>query len=244
MSSRLEAWPLSAADDLEPEAKDAFEQAYAEWLQPPLWDPERFSHEQMRGLVRQVFFPGWPRSPRQVVVCPVDTGMDVASICAEAGETLGEQLGATVCLVEANCHCPGLERFYGRNRNDGLSAPETADAMRKSSRQVSRRVWLASWEIPLGENGSSAVWLRNQFGELRREFDYTLLHAPPAGLFSETALLANLADGVILVLEAHTTRRLAARRAKETLLAANVRLLGTVLSERNFPIPERIYRRL
>jgi len=57
-------------------------------------------------------------------------------------------------------------------------------------------------------------------------------------------LLGQLADGMILVLEAHNTRRVAARRTKEILEASNVRLLGTVLNGRTFPVPERIYRKL
>jgi hypothetical protein len=35
-----------------------------------------------------------------------------------------------------------------------------------------------------------------------------------------------------------------ARKIKETLEGAQVRILGTVLSDRVFPIPEEIYRRL
>jgi hypothetical protein len=46
------------------------------------------------------------------------------------------------------------------------------------------------------------------------------------------------------VLGAHSTRRATARKIKETLEAAQARILGTVLSERTFPVPERIYRRL
>jgi Mrp family chromosome partitioning ATPase len=56
--------------------------------------------------------------------------------------------------------------------------------------------------------------------------------------------MAQFADGIILVLSAHRTRRAMARKIKETLEAAQVRILGTVLSDRVFPIPERIYRRL
>jgi Mrp family chromosome partitioning ATPase len=56
-------------------------------------------------------------------------------------------------------------------------------------------------------------------------------------------MLGQLADGVILVLEAHTTRKAAARKIKESL-GAQSRILGIVLTERRFPVPERIYRRL
>jgi protein-tyrosine kinase len=48
----------------------------------------------------------------------------------------------------------------------------------------------------------------------------------------------------VLVLEANSTRRVAARKAKQALEAANVRVLGTVLNNRTFPIPEKIYRLL
>jgi len=55
---------------------------------------------------------------------------------------------------------------------------------------------------------------------------------------------AQFADGIILVVSAHRTRRIAARKIKEVLEAAQARILGTVLSDRIFPIPEGIYRRL
>jgi Mrp family chromosome partitioning ATPase len=57
-------------------------------------------------------------------------------------------------------------------------------------------------------------------------------------------MIGRLADGVVLVIEAHATRREAARKVKESLEAANVRLLGAVLNKRTFPIPEVLYNRI
>jgi Mrp family chromosome partitioning ATPase len=56
--------------------------------------------------------------------------------------------------------------------------------------------------------------------------------------------MAQFADGIILVLSASNTRRVVARKIKEMLDATHARVLGTVLTDRIFPIPERIYRRL
>ena len=53
-----------------------------------------------------------------------------------------------------------------------------------------------------------------------------------------------MADGVVLVIEANSTRREAARMAKETFESANVKLLGAILNNRTFPIPESLYRKL
>jgi len=76
---------------------------------------------------------------------------------------------------------------------------------------------------------------------LRLEFDYTVIQSPPAGLYSE---LGQLSDGMILVLQANSTRRAAAKKVKQMLQATNVRLLGAVLSERTFPIPQKLYKKL
>jgi Mrp family chromosome partitioning ATPase len=75
-------------------------------------------------------------------------------------------------------------------------------------------------------------------------FDYLLVNAPGIGVSRDAALVGEVVGAAILVVEANATRRQTARRAKESLEAAGVRLLGTVLRNRSFPIPESIYKRL
>jgi Mrp family chromosome partitioning ATPase len=87
--------------------------------------------------------------------------------------------------------------------------------------------------------------LRHLIEELRQEFSYVLIYGPPIGQkHIEALLLGQIADGVILILESMVTRREAARTAKENLFAANVNVLGAVLNNHAFSIPETLYRRL
>jgi Mrp family chromosome partitioning ATPase len=44
--------------------------------------------------------------------------------------------------------------------------------------------------------------------------------------------------------QANSTRRETARKAKESLESAKVKLLGAVLNKRTFPIPEALYRKI
>ena len=78
--------------------------------------------------------------------------------------------------------------------------------------------------------------------ELRREFEYSIVAAPASTLSSEAAEMARFADGIILVVSAQHTRRVTALKVKNAL--GHLRLLGTVLSDREFPIPTSVYRRL
>jgi Mrp family chromosome partitioning ATPase len=85
---------------------------------------------------------------------------------------------------------------------------------------------------------------RERLAELRASFHYLLVSAPALGRETDATWIGQLADGIVLIVEAHQTRRETVRRAKEQLESARVRLLGAVLDQRTFPIPEKLYRRL
>jgi protein-tyrosine kinase len=219
-----------------------------EQLRPPglaVWDPDAFAEEQLRGLVRQIFLPGWPKPAHQVVFSPVDAETDISAICMQIGLALSAQVSGTTCLVEANLNSPGLEQVVERNGH-GLIANQERPTFQEPSQRLSNELWLVPRKVFFGENpsGLSGTWLRDRLAELRDSFDYTVLYGPPAGAGSEAVLLASLCDGMVLIVEANSTRRVTAQKAKERLHAAKGRLLGTVLSERIFPIPDQIYRKL
>ena len=243
MNARAEIFPGLRGEPFEP--------APAAVLVPkkPLssvWEPAQYAEQQIRGLVRRIFFPGWPRPARQVVFSAVDQSHDVGGICIQVARTLETQTPGTVCVVEANRNGLELENTYGRTTGEPVSVVPRAGWLRKSSRQVSARLWFMPLEVFIGEDQTelSASWLRGRMGQLRLDFDFTVVHAAPAGRSTEAALLGQVSDGVILVLEANATRRIAAQQSRAMLQTANARLLGAVLSERTFPIPEALYRQL
>ncbi|MGB8579475.1 MAG: hypothetical protein WCD47_01525 [Candidatus Sulfotelmatobacter sp.] len=201
------------------------------------WNPEDFAREQILSLVRRVFFTNSDRPARQVVFSAVERNIDMVGICDKVARALAQQtvehvalVGADYAAVEETCIRP--------------SSPRGGSIKSRSS-----RIAVNLWRVPRGVGevsqgpGTGLDWLR-WLEELRNEFEFVVIQGPPAGTSSEAPLLGQLTDGIILVLDARSTRRAAARMAKETLDAAQCRMLGTVLTQRMFPIPERIYRRL
>jgi len=202
------------------------------------WNPVEFAREQLRGLVRQVFSPGWPRPSQQVVFSAVTCGTNARALCISVGRILADEAPGRVCVIDAPAE-------QGSKAEEALrAAPGTA--LRHTSQQVSENLWAIPSASLLGhgQNLLSETWLRGRLRELRREFDYSVIHAHPVTLRSDTALLGSLADGVVLVLDASLTRRVVAQRTKEILQLADATVLGTVLINRVFPIPDAIYRRL
>ncbi len=78
--------------------------------------------------------------------------------------------------------------------------------------------------------------LNSQILTLRTVFDYVLVDVEPVTISKNAMLLGQLVEGVVLVIESHSATRESARHTKEILKAANVRILGAVLSKWTSPV--------
>ncbi len=75
-------------------------------------------------------------------------------------------------------------------------------------------------------------------------YDWLVLDGPPVLESPDAATLAAIADGVVIVVQAHRTKRPVLARAADLLRKAGSRVLGSVLNRRRLEIPEFIYRRI
>ena len=206
----------------------------------------RLADEETTKLVQRLFILPNSNAPKAVVFSSVQ-GDESDGICLRAGATLAAQKTGSVCLVDGNLSAPSLHRMLHIRLTPGLS-----DSVEDSGPITDFVVRLADnmWVLPSGSSNSKtqrarvSVWMRVRLTELRKQFDYVLINAPPMHSCTDAALLGQMADGVILIVEANSTRRENARIAKEALESANVRILGAILNNRVFPIPESLYRKL
>jgi hypothetical protein len=207
------------------------------------WRPENFAREQIRRLVRQLFFSNSTHPVRQVVFCAAESGTDVQSICLQAAQELALDTSGSVAILSraVGSDQPALTANAQQQENETIDDPNSA-LLRRCAMRIRRNLWLVP-QARLAEKGGGFEF-SSRLNELRREFEYSIIQGPAVAESSEAAALGQSADGVVLVLAAHVTRRALALKIKEMLEAAQVRLLGTVLSERRFPIPEAIYRSL
>jgi tyrosine-protein kinase Etk/Wzc len=77
----------------------------------------------------------------------------------------------------------------------------------------------------------SGVRMRVLLQELAKNFDLVILDTPPVLATADAGILASLADGVLLVVRAGQTDRVAAKRAHQQLVNVKARVVGTVLND-------------
>jgi Mrp family chromosome partitioning ATPase len=209
---------------------------------------DRRIQEECLKLVQRLFFLQGGASPRSVVFAGIDSGNGCSRLCARTAELLAMNIPGTVCLVDANLRSPALPAVFGVNNHFGLT-----DSLRKEGpiRNFAKPLRPGNlWLLSCGSSAEVSAGLLNsknmkaRVAELREAFDYVLIDAPPLSTYGDGIALGQLADGLVLVLEANSTRREAASRVAEQLKMAQIRVLGAVLNKRTFPIPEPLYRRL
>jgi Mrp family chromosome partitioning ATPase len=199
-------------------------------------------------LVQQVFLLPGSAAPRTVVFSAVDHEAGAVGICARAGENLANETLLPVCIVDGSLQRPALHHYFGVPNHRGLS-----NAVLDSGPIRDFVYSLPGGNLSLlcagsRSGDSAALWksdrLRSRVAELREEYSYVLIYAPSVSQHVDAALLGQVADGVILIVEWNITRRETARKAKDSLATSNVKILGAVVNNRTFPIPESLYRRL
>lgn len=204
--------------------------------------------EELTKLAQRIFLQPGADSPRVVVFTASESGNGCSSICACAAELLAAQVTGSVCLVDANLRHPGLHEQFAVENHFGLAdALQGTEPLLNYARSMSRtNLWLVSCgsspEAALPLLGSDRM--RQRITELRSGVDYVLIDASAMNVSNDATVLAAAADGVVMVLKANSSRRETVRKAVQDMQAAHVRVLGAVLNQRTFPIPDAIYNRL
>jgi protein-tyrosine kinase len=203
--------------------------------------------EQISTLVQRVFVFPHSSAPRVVTFASVDNGSGSSEICFHTGRALATELSASVCLVDAGGETSFLRQFSAAHAVGGL--PDTINTAESVKRCTLRLGDENLWVLPGRSSTANASGrfspdrMRLRIMALRETFDYVLIDAPAIIAAASAVLLGQMADGMILVIEANSTRRHNARTAKESLQAASVKLLGAILNNHTLPATALLTRK-
>lgn len=207
--------------------------------------PHRVASDSTLELVQRIFLQQTQDPPRMVLFAAVDHGSGCSQIAASVAQALAGKAPDAVCLVEANFRSPVLPRMLGTTNYNGLtSALLEQGGIHSFAKPVQNSsLWLLS-SGPIAADSPNLFAsrsMRSRSAELRERFDFVIVDAPPMARYTDAITLGRLCDGIVLVLEAGSTRRNAARAVVKSLRSSGVKILGAVLNKRTFPIPQRIY---
>jgi len=209
-------------------------------------DHANWADEDALRLVQQIFIV--PTPPQIVVFSGIDHGNGCTGLCASVAETLARNTRRPVCLVDANFRSPGLSDLMGTTDlvglTDALLHKGQIESFAKPFRQDNLWLLQSGSISPDSPSLLSSANLHDRMTELREAFDFVILDAPPLNLYSDAIAIGQASDGLVMILEAESTRRESASAVATSLRSVRVPILAAVLNKRRFPIPKAIYTRI
>ncbi len=187
----------------------------------------------IQALVQQLFFRGVLSRVRNVGFLPIEATTTTSGLCLEVARCLADQGKYDVALVDCGRIAATLP----------VELPPTPSNDDHKSWLIAPNLWMVAPDIWAQDPPVPAA-AENAFGlpELNSEFDFSIIRCEPLSNL-ETAV-ARACDGVVLVLTANKTRRLVASQIRAQMDEMKIPVLGSVLLDRNFPIPSGLYRKL
>jgi protein-tyrosine kinase len=162
--------------------------------------------------------------------------------------TLAAHVHSQVALLDANFYAPRLHELFRIRSAPGLS-DVLVDGLscRKvlhETDQQNLRVVPAGTPLAGYIGNHEAVALKQVLAELRTDFDHVVVDGCHFFDSSTVAVLANLFDGVVFVIECEKTNWEVVQQVTESLKTVGGKVLGAVLNRRRYYIPGKLYGKI
>jgi succinoglycan biosynthesis transport protein ExoP len=207
------------------------------------WDENGDFAESFRVLRANLQYLAVGRPLRTILVTSLAAGQGKTTVCANLSKALAHA-GASVALLETDLRRPQLGNAFGV---PAQSAGLTNVLVGRTSLLDAQRVVLPSLQSggaddhyvsllpsgPLPPNPSELLAspaMREVVGQLGSRFDFVVLDSPPILLVSDAVELAQMVDGIILVIRSDQATKDEARDLTGLVHRLGLKLVGVVLT--------------
>ena len=215
------------------------------------FDPKSPVAEAYRTLRTNVQFARLERGGKVLVVTSPTLQEGKTTTIVNLALTMA-QSGQRTLLVGANLRRPSIHRFFGIEREPGLSDILVGNARWRDCIRTVADILMGRFEMedimaapgldnlhiieagPIPANPSELLSTRAMAEFLRAvsaEYDVVLIDTPPVLPVTDSAIVAGQADGVLLVYQAGKVGRLVLKRAKAHLESTRAKVWGVVLND-------------
>ncbi|HEV8584865.1 MAG TPA: polysaccharide biosynthesis tyrosine autokinase [Methylomirabilota bacterium] len=215
------------------------------------FDPKSPVAEAYRTLRTNIQFERMERGGKVLVITSPTLQEGKTTTIVNLALTMAQN-GQKTLLVGANMRRPSIYRFFGIEREPGLSDILVGNAQWRDCVRGVADILMGRFEMedvmaapgldnlhiieagPIPANPSELLsttamteFLRN----VAAEYDIVLIDTPPILPVTDSAIVAGKADGVLLVYQAGKVGRLVLKRAKAHLESARAQVWGVVLND-------------
>ena len=185
-------------------------------------------------VVRTNLIYGSAESKPKVLACTSASPGEGKSTIASGLAVLFAQNRARVLLIDADLRRPSVHHLMSVSQSPGLSgllsAEGTPTLATRPGPVRSLDILTAGTPQSLSAERLGSDAMKALVDQARARYDWVILDCPPALGLSDAAVVATLADGIIVVCSGDKTPRQAVRHVTDQLRAVRANVLGVVLN--------------
>lgn len=205
-------------------------------------NPSSVISEQFRTLRTNISFSSSDSDIRSLVFTSGSPGEGKSTVAANSAVVFAQE-GKRVLLVDADMRKPTVHYTFHIANTMGLSNLLTRKALLDDVVKVTDQENLSVMTCgPIPPNPSELLGSRmmdSVIKEILNQYDVVIFDAPPVLAVTDAQILANKADGTVLVLNTAKTEKDALEKAKELLEKSNANVLGVVMN--NYTYENDVY---
>lgn len=192
--------------------------------------------EQYRTIRTNMQFSAIDEDLRSVLVTSTGPSEGKSLTTANLAIVFAQQ-GKKVLLIDADLRKPTVHYTFRLNNTFGLSNYLVGDYELEKTVQKTNVDNLDIMTCgPIPPNPSELLGSKSMKKLLENSqeiYDIVIFDTPPVLAVTDSQILSNLVDGVLLVVRSKQTEKEAAKRAKDLLEKADANILGAVLNDRD-----------
>jgi capsular exopolysaccharide synthesis family protein len=185
---------------------------------------------------------------RSILVTDMEGSDDTAYLIANIGILLARKgVSYKVLIIDSNLRNPLVSKLLNISNDKGL-----ADILEgRFSFEEALYNWSSNLTVlTAGQTVFNPSTILNSpkmlevIEKAKEKFDVILLACADLKNFTDSIILSSITDAMIIVINEGKVKRQVAKKILALLIEAKANVLGVILNNRRFPIPEVIYKRL
>jgi len=211
---------------------------------PPalLFETEMISlYRSLQGLLTDV-------DQKIIMFLGANGGEGVSTVVTNLARVVATIFGLHILVVDADTQNPSQHKQFGVDLTVEMEDVTCGvESFQSAIQRTKEREICIMPLISVGKNSTHVIDAKEMeilFNSLRSHFDLILVDCAPTALFPDSVIISRYSSGVVLIIEAESTRSPVAETLCKQISKAGGNVIGIIFNKRRFYIPEFVYRRL